>query len=109
MIFDPATSAAIDHLGNSRTLRPDVGVGGAYAIIFDAEDGAVTSLSVKGAPAFVLQAGVDDAIDRNWAAFVDVEHLFLSVDAAGDIGPTPVTAKVRLDPTVVFTGIAYRF
>jgi outer membrane protein len=107
--YGPATLTATYHFKDFGAIQPYVGVGGAYAIVFDAKDGSVTNLSVKGAPAFVLQAGVDYAIDRHWAAFVDVKHLFLSVDATGNIGPTPVTAKVRLDPTVVFTGIAYRF
>lgn len=107
--YGPATLTATYHFKDFGAIKPYVGLGGAYAIIFDAKDGAVTNLSVKGAPAFVLQAGVDYAIDRHWAAFVDVKQLFLSVDAAGNLGPTPVTAKVRLDPTVVFTGIAYRF
>ena len=107
--YGPATLTATYHLKDFGAFQPYAGLGAGYAIIFDAKDGTVTNLSVKGAPAFVLQAGVDYAIDRNWAAFVDVKQLFFSVDAAGNLGPTPVTAKVRLDPTVVFTGIAYRF
>lgn len=107
--YGPATLTATYHFKDFGAIQPYAGLGGGYAIIFDAKDGTVTNLSVKGAPAFVLQAGVDYAIDRNWAAFVDVKQLFLSVDAAGNLGPTPVTAKVRLDPTVVFGGIAYRF
>ena len=107
--YGPATLTATYHFKNFGAIQPYVGLGGGYAIIFDDKDGSVTNLSVKGAPAAVLQAGVDVAIDRHWAAFVDVKQLFLSVDASGAIGPTPVTAKVKLDPTVVFTGIAYRF
>jgi len=107
--YGPAMLTATYHFKNFGAIQPYAGLGGAYAIIFDSKDGTVTNLSVKGAPAFVLQAGVDYAIDRNWAAFVDVKQLFLSVDATGNLGPTPVSAKVRLDPTVVFGGIAYRF
>ncbi len=107
--YGPATLTATYHFKDFGAIKPYVGLGGAYAIIFDAKDGSVTNLSVKGAPAFVMQAGVDYAIDRNWAVFVDVKQLLLSVDASGNIGPTPVTAKVRLDPTVVFGGVAYRF
>lgn len=107
--YGPATLTATYHFKNFGAFQPYAGLGGAYAIIFDAKDGAVTNLSVKGAPAFVLQAGIDYAIDRHWAAFVDVKQLFLSVDASGNLGPTPVTAKVKLDPTVVFAGVAYRF
>ena len=107
--YGPATLTATYHFKDFGAIQPYIGLGGAYAIIFDSKDGSVTNLSVKGAPGAGLQAGVDYAIDRNWAAFVDVKQLFLSVDASGNIGPTPVTAKVRLDPTVVFGGIAYRF
>lgn len=107
--YGPATLTATYHFRDFGAFQPYAGLGGGYGFIFDSKDGSVSNLSVKGAPAFVLQAGFDFAIDRNWAAFVDVKQLFLSVDASGNLGPTPVTAKVRLDPTVIYSGIAYRF
>lgn len=107
--YGPATLTAHYHYKGLGNFQPYAGLGVGYAFIFGSKDGSVTNLDVKGAPAFVMQAGVDYAIDRNWAAFVDVKHLLLSVDATGNLGPTPVTAKVRLDPTIVFSGIAYRF
>lgn len=107
--YGPATATLHYHFKNFGLIQPYVGAGVGYAIIFNASDGAVKDLHVSGAPAFVLQAGVDYVIDRNWVAFVDVKKLFLAVDATGFLGPVPVRADVSLDPLVLFTGIAYRF
>lgn len=108
-VYGPATLTAHYHYKGFGALQPYAGLGVGYAVIFDSKDGAVTNLDVKGAPAFVMQAGFDYNIDRNWAVFIDVKKLILSVDATGNLGPTPINAKVRLDPTIAFTGIAYRF
>lgn len=107
--YGPATLTAHYHFKGFGPWQPYLGAGVGYAIIFNSSDGAVKNLNVSGAPAFVLQAGVDYIIDRNWAVFVDVKKLFLSVNASGTLGPTPVRADVTLDPLVLFTGIAYRF
>lgn len=107
--YGPATLTAHYHYKGLGNFQPYAGLGVGYAVIFGSKDGSVTNLDVKGAPAFVMQAGFDYAVNRNWSAFVDVKHLLLSVDATGNLGPTPVTARVRLDPTIVFSGIAYHF
>jgi len=107
--YGPATLTAHYHYKGLGNFQPYAGLGIGYAFIFGSKDGSVTNLDVKGAPAFVMQAGLDYAVNRNWSAFVDVKHLLLSVDASGNLGPTPVTARVRLDPTIVFSGIAYHF
>ena len=108
--YGPATLTAHYHFKDFGALQPYAGLGVGYAIIFGQQDGAVQQLKVKGAPAFVMQAGADWMIDKNWGVFVDVKKLLLSVDASGNLlGAVPVTARVRLDPTIVFTGVSYRF
>lgn len=108
--YGPATLTANYHFKDFGALQPYAGLGVGYAFIFGQKDGAVQQLSVKGAPAFVMQAGTDWQIDKNWGVFLDVKKLLLSVDASGNIpGPGAVTARVKLDPTIVFTGISYRF
>lgn len=107
--YGPATLTAHYHFKNFGPIQPYVGAGIGYGIVFNSSSGAVQNLSVNGAPAFVLQAGVDYILARNWAVFFDVKKLFLSVDATGSLGGVPVAADVRLDPLVLFTGITYRF
>jgi outer membrane protein len=108
-VYGPATLTAHYHYKGLGAFQPYAGLGVGYAFIFDSKDGAVTNLNVKGAPAFVMQGGFDYVLDRNWAVFVDVKKLILSVDATGNLGPTPINARVKLDPTIASTGISYRF
>lgn len=107
--YGPATLTAHYHFKNFGPIQPYLGVGLGYGLIFNSTSGAVQNLSVNGAPAFVLQAGVDYILARNWAVFVDVKKLYLSVDATGTLGGMPISADVKLDPLVLFTGVTYRF
>lgn len=107
--YGPATLTAHYHFKNFGPIQPYVGVGLGYGLIFNSTSGAVQNLSVNGAPAFVLQAGVDYILARNWAVFFDVKKLYLSVDATGTLGGMPIAADVKLDPLVLFTGVTYRF
>lgn len=107
--YGPAALTVHYHLTNFGAFQPYAGLGGAYAFIFDEEDGAVTQLKVKGAPGFVLQGGFDYNLNKNWGVFVDVKKLWLAVDVEGNLGPTPVTGKVTIDPLVVHSGVTYRF
>lgn len=107
--YGPAALTAQYHFNQFGAFQPYVGAGIAYAIIFNADDGAVKNLKVNGAPAFVLQAGAEYAFDQHWGVFADVKKLFLEVDASGIVGGLPVQADVRLDPLIVSFGGSYRF
>ncbi len=108
--FGPAALTAQYHFKGLGAFKPYIGVGGAYAFIFNSPDGAIQKLNVDGAPAFVAQVGFDYALNRTWGLFVDARKLFLSVDADGLLsGIIPATAKVKLDPWVVSGGVVYRF
>jgi outer membrane protein len=86
------------------------GAGFAYAIMLHNYDGAVSSLGVHDNFGYALQAGVEYAVTQKWQTFVDVKQLWLSVNADGLIGGLiPVSAKVKLDPTIVSAGIKFRF
>jgi outer membrane protein len=91
-------------------FQPYVGAGFAYAIILHNYDGAVSDLHVHNNFGYALQAGVEYVITRKWQAFLDLKQLWLSVNADGSLGGlVPVTAKVKLDPTIISAGIKYRF
>jgi outer membrane protein len=107
--YGPAAISASYHFTDFGAFKPYVGAGALYAIVFSTRDGAVTGLKVDGAPGALVQAGFDYALDKNWSIFVDAKKLFLSVDARGTALGAPVTAHIRLDPTIVSTGIAYRW
>lgn len=107
--YGPAILTAQYHFDGLGAFKPYLGGGVAYAIIVNAQDGAVSNLRVEGAPGAAIQAGFDYAVDQHWGVFVDVKKLFLKVDANAELGPVPVSAKITLDPLIVSTGISYRF
>ena len=111
----PVLSASY-HLDPFHGLSPYVGVGVAYAMVFDAHAGALHSPHLGGAVGPALVAGVDYAIDDHWGVFVDVKKTFLRQEATGFVSPAPglpavapTRAWVRSDPLIVSAGVQYRF
>lgn len=108
--YGPAILTAGYRIPIPGKLQPYVGAGVAYAIILDNYDGAVSSLSVHNNFGYALQTGVEYAITQKWQAFVDLKQLWLSVNADGLLGGViPISAKVKLDPTIVSAGVKFRF
>jgi outer membrane protein len=108
--YGPAILTAGYRIPIPGKLQPYVGAGVAYAIILDNYAGAVSSLSVHNNFGYALQTGVEYAITQKWQAFVDLKQLWLSVNADGLLGGViPISAKVKLDPTIVSAGIKFRF
>ena len=58
---------------------------------------------------FALQAGIDVQVRENWYLNVDVKKTWLNVDAKTNLGTTPVTADIDVDPWIVGVGLGYRF
>jgi outer membrane protein len=107
--YGPAVASMNYHLTNFGAFQPYVGLGIAYAIIFASHDGAVHNLSVQGEGGWALQGGADYYLNRNWSLFVDAKYIFLHVSATGNALGLPVTAQVRLDPTIVSGGVSYHW
>ena len=106
----PPTVTLQYHFTEFGAFKPYVGAGPNYTFTFNNENkGSFTAFKVKNAPGFVVQAGFDYMLDKNWGLNVDVKKYWLRPDATGTVGGNPVTAKVRLDPWLISTGITYRF
>ena len=106
----PPTLTLQYHFTDFGAFKPYVGAGPNYTFTFNNENkGNFTAFKVKNAPGFALQAGFDYMLDKNWGLNVDVKKYWLRPDATGTVGGAPVTAKVRLDPWLIATGITYRF
>src|SRR5262249_19574200 len=106
--YGPVMLTGIYHLPKMGTFRPYVGAGAVYAIILKDHDAAVSHLAVRNNFGVVAQVGVEQQVSKNMALFVDVKELWLSVNAHGTLsGGAPVTARVKLDPTVISAGIRF--
>lgn len=95
-------------LGNG--LKPYIGAGVNYSIIFNEGNGAgFNGLDIDNGFGFALQAGIDIQVKENWYMNVDVKKTWLNVDAKTNLGATPVRADIDVDPWVVGVGLGYRF
>ncbi len=108
----PPTLTVQYHPMPHNQFSPYVGAGLNYSIFYgedSANGNGVTGLDVDGGVGYALQAGADYWLDEHWGVNFDVKKLFLNVDAKMNVGGTPVTADVDLDPWIVGAGVSYRF
>jgi outer membrane protein len=106
----PPTLLLQYHFTDLGAFKPYVGAGVNYTFMLrNKAKGVFTSFDVKNEPGLALQVGFDYMIDRHWGLNVDVKKLWLRPDATGVVGGLPVTAKVKLDPWLISTGVTYRF
>lgn len=108
----PPTLMLQYHFTEFGAFKPYVGAGVNYTFTFNnKEAGPMSAFHVKNAPGFALQAGFDYMLDKHWGLNLDVKKIWLRPDATATLtsGPTPVTAKVKLDPWLVGVGVTYRF
>jgi outer membrane protein len=107
--YGPMALTAHYHFDNWGRFRPYIGAGPAYMIVFGTKDAALTNVKVENSWGFVGQIGVDYMINQHWGWFFDVKQAYLRTNASGNLGVLPITARVKLDPTVLHTGLVYRF
>jgi outer membrane protein len=91
-------------------FSPYVGAGLNYTFFYSEGGGrspGITSVDVKNAWGFALNAGVNYEMTPNWLLNADVKYLFLSPDVRVNGGAVTGTADVN--PWVVGLGVRYRF
>lgn len=90
-------------------FQPFFGAGLAYGIVFDAEDGALTDVSVENSFGTEIRAGFDYFISDQYGAYFAVSKAFLEFEIEGMAGPDPASVTATLDPLVIQAGFTYRF
>ena len=106
--YGPMALTAHYHFAPDAAFRPYVGAGPVFMYIFDEQDGLLTNLNVKHHFGFAVQAGAEMAISDRIGLFVDVKKALLRTNATANLGPAPVTAKIKMDPLVVHAGVAFK-
>lgn len=96
------------HPVKSGRVRPYVGVGGSYMIVFDTQDGAFADLEVENDLGFAFEAGVDFPMDDRFSLFLDVKKALLRPKATGSFMGAPVVGQTRLDPWALTAGISVK-
>ncbi len=116
-IILPATVTAKYHLPLGGGIKPYVGAGPSYFLIFGEDVGAdaaalgATEADLSDELGFVLQAGVDVQLnDRGLGLSLDAKRYFIGTTATFRSGQTTaLRTEHDLDPWVVSAGLAFRF
>jgi outer membrane protein len=108
--YGPAILSGLYKVRRFGAFQPYAGAGAAYAIILKDHDASVSDLHVRNNFGFVIQGGAEYKIARKWSVFADYKEIWLAVNAHGLIdNAAPVTAHVKLNPSLVSAGVKYRF
>ncbi|EWS65875.1 Outer membrane protein W precursor [Hydrogenophaga sp. T4] len=110
--YGPAVLSMTYNLLTSGPIRPYVGAGVNYTIVFKSKDGFISNLDVKNAFGAVAQVGVEIPLEDDWSISLDARKIFLKTKASGSLlamGGAAANANVRLNPLVVFASVNKRF
>ncbi|MEM9500675.1 MAG: OmpW family outer membrane protein [Pseudomonadota bacterium] len=116
-IILPATVTAKYHFELGNGIKPYVGAGPAYFLIFSEGVGAdaaalgVTDVDLSDEFGVALQAGVDISLnDRGLGLSLDAKRYFIGTTATFRAGDTvALRTEHDLDPWIISAGLAYRF
>lgn len=107
--YGPMALTAHYHFLSQGPVRPYVGAGPVFMYIFKEQDGLLRDLNVKHHFGFAVQAGAEIAVHDRVGLFFDVKKAHLRTSATGLLGPAPTSSKIKMDPLVIHSGLAFKF
>jgi outer membrane protein len=107
--YGPTVLTVQYHPTRSGRVRPYIGVGASYMIVFGTKDGAFQNLKVDNDLALAFEAGSDFMVSQRWGIFADVKKAFLRPKAYGTFAGMPVVGATKLDPWAFSGGVSYHF
>jgi len=107
--FGPSAVTAHYHFRSVPYVKPYLGAGVAYAIVFSTEDAALKNASVDNAFGAAFQAGFDVPLSDRWGLFADAKFVLLSTTVKGTFASMPTSTDLRLNPLVISLGGTFRF
>jgi outer membrane protein len=111
-MYGPAVLSLTRYFDPFGPLHPYAGLGINYTKILANRDGFISDLKVDDGYGPALQAGVELPLGDSWSFAVDVKKIFVKTSATGTLpalGGSRASAEVRLDPTIVQTGLVKHF
>ncbi|MEQ1274491.1 MULTISPECIES: OmpW/AlkL family protein [Acinetobacter] len=94
------------------SIRPYIGIGASWMIVFNSKDAFVKDLKIKNAIGPVAQIGLDIPINPRWSAVIDVKKVWFDTQAKGSLlamGDALMRADIDVDPLVTSFSLAYHF
>lgn len=90
-------------------VRPYVGAGLSYMIVFGTKDSAFQNLKISDDLSPAVDAGVDILVTNKTGIFFDVKKTFLRPSTSGTFAGNPVAGRAKLDAVAFSGGISFRF
>lgn len=112
VVYGPAVLSMTYAFADSGSIRPYVGAGINYTIVFKSEDAFISKLEVPSAFGSVLQAGIEFPMSKDWTLALDARKIYVKTKADGVLpamGGAKAHADIHLDPLVVFASLGMRF
>lgn len=88
-------------------LRPYVGAGAAYSIIFSTHDGALQNARLTNDLSPEIEAGADIMLQDNLGLFVETKRAWLETHATGTFLGLPYSGHANYGPWVYATGVTF--
>jgi outer membrane protein len=107
--YGPTALTLQYHPIRSGWIRPYVGAGLSYMIVFGTKDGAFENLKVDNDLGWALEAGSDFMVNPNTGIIDDEKKAGLRPGATGTFAGAPVVGKTRLDPWAFSGGVVFHF
>ena len=113
----PPTVMLQYHFTEMGAFKPYVGIGLNYTKFLRERSGPnYVGLNIKDSWGVAGQIGFDYMIDRHWGINFDVKKIYMEPRATVSVAPgvlapgaVPVSAKVKINPWIIGTGVTYRF
>lgn len=107
--YGPMAFTVQYHPLRSGRLRPFVGVGACYMLVFGTKDGAFQDLRVNDDLAFTFEVGSEFMVSDRWAVFAEAKKAYLRPKTFGTFAGAPVEGKTKLDPWAFSGGVSFHF
>lgn len=107
--YGPTAFTLQYHPVSTGRIRPYIGAGVSYMMVFDENDGAFQDLHVDNDLSLALEAGTNIMLGQDWGLFFDVKKAFLRPQVTGTFAGADVVAQSKLDPWVFSGGVGFRF
>jgi outer membrane protein len=90
-------------------VRPYIGAGASYMMIFNTTSAAVQNPKLSNDFAPAIEAGSEFAFSEQYGLFAEVKKAFLVTKVGGTFGGNPISGKNSLDPWVFSVGATAHF
>ena len=111
--YGPALYTLRYHLGRPGGVRPYIGGGLNWTIIFKTEDGVLKDFRTSNTVGPAITGGIDVPLNERIGVFGAVSKVWTSTKGRFRLGTpnglVPGTARVQLNPLITHVGLQYRF